>query len=469
MDDDGQIEVRFADPAVRDAVGTIARAADAIGGRVLLVGGCVRDADLGRTASDVDLEVYGVPARRLVEVLSRRFSFDRVGRAFAILKLRGIPIDVSIPRRDSLAGAMRGDIEATSDPELPLEVAAARRDFTVNAIAVDALTGACLDPFHGRADLRAGILRHTSEHFGEDPLRVLRGMQLVARFELTAHPTTLALCRTLSPANLPRERVFEEWRKLVVYGRRPSVGLSFLRDCGWLAHYPELAALEGCLQDPEWHPEGDVFVHTLHAMDAFARERLDDAGEDLVVGLAVLCHDLGKPETTRFEDGRITSKGHEQAGVEHTRDLLTRMTPNQRLAEEVLPLVADHLKPQQLFDAGAGDAAVRRLARRVGRIDRLVRVARADQRGRPPIAVPRFAAGDWLLERARALAVERRAPRPIVRGQHLLALGVSPGPRLGVILDDCYAAQIEGSITTLEGGIELARQLIERDEDPAGD
>jgi tRNA nucleotidyltransferase (CCA-adding enzyme) len=468
MEDDGQIEVRYADPAVRDAVGTIARAIDAIGGRVLLVGGCVRDAALGRPAAEVDLEVYGVPASRLVELLSRSFSFDRVGRSFGILKLRGIPIDLSIPRRDSLAGESRGDIETSTDPQLPPEVAAARRDFTVNAIAVDALTGECLDPFHGRADLRAGILRHTSEHFGEDPLRVLRGMQLVARFGLTAHPGTRAVCRTLSPATLPRERVFEEWRKLIVYGDRPSDGLAFLRDCGWLAHYPELAALEGCPQDPEWHPEGDVFVHTLHAMDAFARERLDDAPEDLVVGLAVLCHDLGKPETTRLEEGRITSKGHEKAGVERTRDLLERLTPNRRLAEEVAPLVADHLKPLQLFEARAGDAAVRRLARRVGRIDRLVRVALADQLGRPPIAVPRFAAGDWLLERARALAVERRAPRPLVRGQHLLALGISQGPRLGALLDDCYAAQIEGSITSLGEGIELARELIARDADPEG-
>jgi tRNA nucleotidyltransferase (CCA-adding enzyme) len=469
MDDDGQIAIRYADPALRDAVGTIARAVDAIGGRALLVGGCVRDSELGRSASEIDLEVYGVPASRLVALLSRHFAFDRVGRAFAILKLRGIPIDVSIPRRDSLAAETRGDMEASSDPHLPPEVAAARRDFTVNAIAVDALTGACLDPFHGRADLRAGILRHTSERFAEDPLRVLRGMQLVARFELTAHPATLALCRGLTPAKLPRERVFEEWRKLVVQGRRPSAGLAFLRECGWLAHYPELAALEGCPQDPEWHPEGDVLVHTLHAMDAFAQERLGDAGEDLVVGLAVLCHDLGKPETTRCEDGRVTSKGHEQAGVERTRDLLARMTPNRRLAEEVTPLVADHLKPQQLFDGDAGDAAVRRLARRVGRIDRLVRVARADQRGRPPLAVEHFAAGDWLLERARALAIERRAPRPLVRGRHLLALGVSQGPRLGAILDDCYAAQIEGSITTLEQGIDLARQLIERDAEPTGD
>jgi len=469
MDDDRQIEVRFADPSVREAVGTIARSVDAIGGRARLVGGCVRDAALRIPAAEVDLEVSGVPAARLVELLARHFSFDRVGRAFAVLKLRGIPIDVSIPRRDSLTGAARGDIEASSDPGLPLEVAAARRDFTVNAIAVDALTGRWLDPFHGRADLRAGVLRHTSEHFGEDPLRVLRGMQLVARFGLTAHPTTLALCRTLSPVNLPRERVFEEWRKLVVLGRHPSQGLAFLRDCEWLEHYPELAALEGCPQDPEWHPEGDVFIHTLHAMDAFARERQGDAGEDVVVGLAVLCHDLGKPETTRQEDGRITSKGHEQAGVERTRDLLTRMTPNQRLAEEVGPLVADHLKPQQLLEAGAGDAAVRRLARRVGRIDRLVRVARADQRGRPPISVPRFTAGEWLLERARALAIERNAPPPLVRGQHLLALGLSPGARLGGILDDCYSAQIEGSITTLDEGIDLARDLIARDADAAGD
>jgi tRNA nucleotidyltransferase (CCA-adding enzyme) len=204
-------------------------------------------------------------------------------------------------------------------------------------------------------------------------------------------------------------------------------------------------------------------------MDAFAAERSDEEREDLVVGLAVLCHDFGKPSTTELENGRITAKRHEPAGEARTRSFLGRMSNEQTLIDEVVVLVGAHLAPLQLFQARAGDAAVRRLARRVGRIDRLVRVARADRAGRPPLPPGRFAAGDWLLERARALEVEAAAPRPIVKGRHLLHLGLRPGPELGSILKDCYAAQLEGEFSTLEGGIDYVRRRWELEASGGGE
>jgi tRNA nucleotidyltransferase (CCA-adding enzyme) len=445
-------------PEVRAALHQLAADVDRAGGRALAVGGCVRDALLGRRAADVDVEVHGVPPDRLEALLTARFRIKRVGRAFPVYKLAGLPIDLATPRRDSRPGGAPG--ERAEPAFLTPEEAAARRDFTINAIALDLASGECIDPFAGRADLGAGVLRHVSGHFGEDPLRVLRGMQLCARFELRPAAETRALCASLSGAGLPRERVFEEWRKLLVLGVRPSLGLGFLRDCDWLRHHPEIAALVGCPQDPAWHPEGDVWVHTLHCLDAFAEERVGDAREDLVVGLAVLCHDLGKPETTRDEGGHITSQRHERAGEARTREFLARLTGEGRLVEEVAVLVANHLRPVQLYEARAGDAAIRRLARRVGRIDRLVRVARADQRGRPPRTLERFAAGEWLLARARALDVARSAPERIVKGRHLRALGLAPGPELGALLDACYRAQLEGRFASLEEGIEFARARI---------
>ena len=442
-------------PEVRDALHRLGADIDRLGGRALAVGGCVRDALLGRPATDVDVEVHGITPDRLTAALAARFRVHRVGRAFPVFKLAGLPIDVAMPRRDSRPGGAVEDAALLTPEE-----AAARRDFTINAIALDLANGECIDPFAGRADLRAGVLRHVSDHFGDDPLRVLRGMQLCARFEVRPSAETLSLCARLPFEGLPRERVFEEWRKLLVLGVRPSLGLTFLRDCDWLRHHPELAALVGCHQDPAWHPEGDVWVHTQHCLDAFAEERVGDAREDLVVGLAVLCHDFGKPETTRTEGGRVTSKRHERAGETRSREFLERMTAESRLVEEVAVLVATHLRPFQLYEARAGDAAVRRLARRVGRIDRLVRVARADQRGRPPRVVERFEAGEWLLERARDLDIERSRPERIVKGRHLLALGAAPGPEIGALLDACYRAQLEGTFTTLEDGIELARTWI---------
>jgi len=448
------------DEGVRDVVLDVCRAVREAGGRALLVGGCVRDALLGREPADHDLEVYGVAPERLEELLAARHPLDRTGRAFGVLKLRGAPVDVSLPRRESKAGLGHRGFLVQSDPGLTPQEAALRRDFTLNAIAYDPLSGEIVDPVDGRGDLRRRILRRVSDHFAEDPLRVLRGVQLAARFELTADPATAAACRGLEFEGLARERIFEEWRKLLLLGARPSLGLVFLRESGWLRFFPELAALVGCGQDPAWHPEGDVWTHTGLSLDVFAAERVGDEREDLVVGLAVLCHDLGKPATTRFADGRLRSPGHLEAGEAPTRALLARLTPQQALVGQVVPLVREHARPYELHRAAAGDAAIRRLALRVGRIDRLVRVARADRLGRGDGAGPDFPAGDWLLERAAALDVSAAPPRPLVLGRHLIGLGLAPGPGFKAILDECYEAQLAGRIATAEQGVALAAKLV---------
>ena len=453
------------DHGVRDVVLDVCRAVRGEGGRALLVGGCVRDALLGRAPVDHDLEVYGVGPDRLEALLSARHALDRTGRAFGVLKLRGAPVDVSLPRRESKAGLGHRGFLVQSDPDLTPQEAALRRDFTVNAIAYDPLADEIVDPVDGRGDLERRVLRRVSEHFAEDPLRVLRGVQLCARFELAADTSTLAACQGLDHEGLACERIFEEWRKLLLLGVRPSLGLGFLEQTGWLRFFPELAALVGCGQDPAWHPEGDVWIHTGLCLDVFAAGRLGDEREDLVVGLAVLCHDLGKPATTRLADGRLRSPGHLEAGEEPTRTLLARLTPQAALVEQVVPLVCEHARPYELHRAAAGDAAIRRLAQRVGRIDRLVRVARADRLGRGDGAGPDFPAGDWLLERAAALDVRVSPPQPLILGRHLIGLGLEPGPGFKAILDDCYEAQVDGAITTVEEGLALASKLARRTRD----
>ncbi len=430
------------------------------GGRALLLGGCVRDAALGLTPKDFDLEVYGLEPARLHALLRQRFAVDVVGQAFGVFKLQGHPIDVAVPYRRTVAGAS-GKREA--DPQMTPEDAAARRDLTINAVAYDPLAQTILDPYGGLRDLEMRCLRHTSEQFAEDPLRVLRCMQFAARFDFEVAPETVALARTLTPQGLARERAYQEWCKLILLGTRPSRGLWFLQECGWLRYYPELNALVGCPQEPDHHPEGDVWVHTLHCLDAFAHERAGDDREDLVVGFAVLCHDLGKPASTTCEDGRLHSRGHESTGVEPTRIFLSRLTNQENLIEEVITLVRAHLRPFALYETQAGDRAILRLARDVGRIDRLVRVARADHRGRPPRPDDGFPAGAWLLQRSRDLAVERAAPAPIVMGRHLVALGVTPGPGMGRLLDACYEAQLDGKWLRLEDGLQFAKELLAQD------
>ncbi|MEZ4388136.1 MAG: polynucleotide adenylyltransferase [Candidatus Krumholzibacteriia bacterium] len=411
-----------------EALGHLCHVVRRSGGRAWVVGGAVRDAVLGLPVADLDVEVHGLPADRLEEALASEFVIDPVGLSFGVLKLRGVPIDVSLPRRESKAGLGHRGFLVESDPYLEFPAAAARRDFTMNALAFDPLDHTLVDPFDGRADLQQGVLRHCSAAFVEDPLRVLRGMQFAARFDLRGHPDTLALCRTIEPEGLAAERIWQEWRKLLLLGRRPSAGLRFLREAGWLKFSPQLAALDGCPQDPEHHPEGDVYTHTGLCLDVFAHQRTGQEEDDLVVGLAVLCHDLGKPDTLeRDADGRIRTPGHEQQSVIRAGEFLDSLACQHALARQILPLVACHGRPAQLYAEQASDAAVRRLSRDAGRIDRLVRVVRADQGGRGPAGDPDPPAARWLARRADELAVLDQGPAPIIMGRHLLGLGMQPG------------------------------------------
>ncbi|MDP0496875.1 MAG: polynucleotide adenylyltransferase [Verrucomicrobiota bacterium JB024] len=455
------ISIQSALDAAEYAAGVkIARAVKDAGGRAFFVGGCVRDALLGHASKDADMEVFGLDEAVLLKLLRHSFQVNVVGRAFGVFKLKGLELDVSLPRRESKQGTGHKGFAVTGDPHMSPREAASRRDFTLNALSWDPLSGELVDPFNGRADLDKRILRHTSDKFSEDPLRVLRAMQFLARFELTIAPETLELCRNITPENLARERLFAEWEKLVVKGVRPSLGLTFLKDCGWVQYTPELAALIGCPQDPHWHPEGDVWTHTLHCMDAFARQRSGDAWEDLVVGLAVLCHDMGKPATTfTDEDGRIRSPRHDVEGIVPAEKFLRRLTAHQQLIEDVLILVETHMRPAELHKGQASDTAVRRLARKVGRIDRLISVAQADMGGRPPLSAD-FPAGAWLLERAETLAVKDAAPEPLIQGRHLIALGLKPGPAFSPLIDACYEAQLDGEFHDIEGGLTYLRSRL---------
>jgi tRNA nucleotidyltransferase (CCA-adding enzyme) len=453
-------------PPVAEAM---ARAIASAGGRALIVGGWVRDRLLGSASKDVDLEVYGLQPGALRGVLEQFGPVNAVGESFTVYKVADI--DVALPRRESKSGRGHKAFTVEGDPSMPIADAARRRDFTVNAIAWDPLTGEYLDPFDGRGDLldRRVLRLVDPQTFADDSLRVLRGIQLSARFGLEMEGSTREVCRRIPLDDLPAERVWGEIEKLLLLAPRPSDGFRLARDLGVVSRlFPELEALDGCPQEPEWHPEGDVWVHTLMVVDR-ARTRIDDLGhpQQVTVMLGAVCHDLGKPPTTAVVDGRIRSMDHEQAGVAPTRQLLDRLNIHSiggfDVRAQIEGIVAHHLKPLAFFKSSTpvGDGAFRRLAQKVN-LELLARVAQSDCEGR----LGNFDCSGigWFLDRARALGVEHQPPAPIVRGRDLIALGVAPGPAMGELLRAIYEQQLDGRVASLDEGLTLARALLDRDD-----
>jgi tRNA nucleotidyltransferase (CCA-adding enzyme) len=450
--------------AVPEQALRIAHAVRSAGGRALIVGGWVRDQLLGRPDKDVDFEVFGVPADRLRELLQTIGPVNAVGESFTVYKVGDI--DVALPRVESKVGRGHKGFAVIGDPMLSPEAAARRRDFTINAIALDPLTGDLIDPYGGQKDLERRTLRAVDARtFPEDSLRVLRALQFAARFEFALDAATTELCRRIPLDDLPAERVWGEMEKLLLRAHRPSIGFALALELGVLDRlFPELKALVGCPQEPEWHPEGDVWVHTLMVIDQ-ARTRIEDLphAQQVTVMLGAVCHDLGKPPTTAVVDGRIRSMEHEQAGVAPALALLDRLNIHTLdgfdVRANVTGIVAHHLKPLAFFKAATpvGDGAFRRLAQKVD-LELLARVALSDCLGR----TGNFDCTgiEWFLRRARELGVQHEPPAPLVKGRHLIGLGVAPGPRMGEILRELYERQLDGRVTTLEEGVAAAREIL---------
>ena len=426
------------------------------GGRVLLVGGFVRDGMLGCSTNEPDLEVFGLPLGKLERVLRPLGKVRRIGRAFPVLRIGSLSLEVALPRRESKTGPGHLGFEVVVDPDMGFEEAARRRDLTLNAMGLDPLTGELFDPYGGARDLAAGVMRATDPaKFPEDPLRGLRVAAFASRFGFTADEELRRLCSALDLSELSPERILDELDKML-HGGEPSRGLRFLAATGLLGFFPEVAALRGVPQDPEWHPEGDVFEHTLLALDRAAERAPRGRHARRVLLFATLCHDFGKPATTRERRGRITAYGHDAAGAPLARGFLERLRAPRALVDEVEALTRRHLAPAFYPRQGAKRAAYRRLARELAAagttLEALLRVATADQLGRTTEAAPAgpFPEGEVFRERAEAAGVFRGPPEDAVSGRHVLARNVAPGRAVGRILDRSREVQDESGETDPE-------------------
>jgi tRNA nucleotidyltransferase (CCA-adding enzyme) len=443
----------ISDSALSRKARAVAEAAQRAGGRALLVGGYVRDASLGLDPKDADIEVYGIEAAALRKLLNRLGRVNCVGESFRVYKLvwheddERYELDVSLPRRDRKVGSGHRGFEVEGDPTASVEDAARRRDFTVNAILCDPLSGEIIDPFDGRTDLENRVLRAVdAAHFAEDSLRVLRAMQFAARFEMTVEPQTVELCRSIDLSDLPRERIWGEWEKMLLKSERPSTGLRAAYNLKVLEKlFPYL--LE---DDVSWGSETkDLALYW--RIDQAAQEKVGFSYEKQVTAmLALLCSHFEEEENVRS----------------FLRDLNVHTINGYNVREQTEKLVRECGTPYHLYCAEHHEVSPILPKRKIstGEIRRVA--LRCDMPlllFMERISIKGFGQPDpyeWFYEKVRLAGVENGPPTPLLMGRHLLEIGSKPGPRIGEITRAVYEMQLDGDVRTLDEALAAAQRLL---------
>lgn len=439
----------------------IAEAIAAIGGDCYFVGGCVRDAFISRylfnvTSKDIDVEVFGITQAQLNEILEPYGRVTHVGH-FGVTKLSSSEgeFDFTFPRRDNhngSSGHRAFDVEI--DSNMTVEQASERRDININAISVNVITGEVIDPFDGIGAIQKRQIDviGSGRFFTQDPLRVLRVFQISSRFDMIPSEKLVSVSKGIvdTYCDLSQDRVREEWVKWASKSISPSIGLRFLVNTGWSLHFPEIHNLVGVQQEPEWHPEGDVFEHTCHVVDAMAQLSKGESADTLVKRMfSALCHDFGKPFTTFVDSvsGRIKSPAHDEAGVAPTVQFMNRLfkTKDQRSDPEI-SLHVGEMTRFHMRHIGAGSsprqAVVRRLASQID-LRELAILVSADHNGRPfnGTIVP-VCEMEAIMNVADDIAVLDAKPKAILTGDDLIKAGMKPSPQFGAILKEAFDVQL---------------------------
>ena len=426
-----------------------------IGATPIIVGGSVRDFFLNIPVKDYDIEIFGIDSLETIQKSLEKFaSVKMVGKSFGVLTLRvnEYDFDFALPRIEKKIGNTHQDFEIITNANLSFKEAAIRRDFTINAIGYDFCTKDFLDPFDGINDLKNRVLKHIDDKtFIEDSLRVYRAIQFSARFDFSLDEKTFELCKKIVQNNelhfLPKERIYEEFKKLFLKSSKPSIGFELLKNLGVLKYFPELKALISCVQDPIYHPEGDVWIHTMMCLDELSRilkeENIVDEYRKLYLFYAILCHDFGKPFCTKEINGKITSHKHESLGIEPTISFLSKLTNEKKFIEIVSSLVKNHLIPFQLYLAESSLKAIKRLSLKVN-IEDLCLVCLADCLGRTiPDKEKCPKATFWVLNKAKELDIHNEPIKAIVQGRDLIELGFKPSDKFKEILEFAFDLQID--------------------------
>ena len=440
-----------------------------IGATPIIVGGSVRDFFLNIPVKDYDIEIFGIDSLETIQKSLEKFaSVKMVGKSFGVLTLRvnEYDFDFALPRIEKKIGNTHQDFEIITNANLSFKEAAIRRDFTINAIGYDFCTKDFLDPFDGINDLKNRVLKYIDDKtFIEDSLRVYRAVQFSARFDFSLDERTFELCKKIVQNNelhfLPKERIYEEFKKLFLKSSKPSIGFELLKDLGVLKYFPELKALISCVQDPIYHPEGDVWIHTMMCLDELSRilkeENIADEYRKLYLFYAILCHDFGKPFCTKEINGKITSHKHESLGIEPTISFLSKLTNEKKFIEIVSSLVKNHLIPFQLYLAESSLKAIKRLSLKVN-IEDLCLVCLADCLGRTILDKEKCPkATFWVLNKAKELDIHNEPIKAIVQGRDLIELGFKPSDKFKEILEFAFDLQIDENMKKNE----IIKKIIE--------
>ncbi|MBR6186353.1 MAG: tRNA nucleotidyltransferase [Clostridia bacterium] len=435
-----------------EMAGRVALKVREAGGRTFFVGGYVRDRLLGRENKDIDIEVHGITPDALAAILDTLGERTEMGASFGIMGLRHCDLDIAMPRKEKATGRGHKDFDVSVDPFIGPRGAAIRRDFTINALMQDVLTGEILDFFGGREDLKQGLIRHVNdETFQEDPLRVLRGAQFAARFGFRIAPDTVSLSKSMHLDALSNERIMGETEKALLKAPAPSVFFEELRKMEQLSFwYPEVEALIGVPQEPEYHPEGDAWAHTMQVVDEAALLK-DRTAHPLWFMLTALCHDLGKAQATEILRGHIHAYGHDTLSLPPAQKLIRRLTAEVELLKYVLNLTKLHMEPDLKIRMGSGRKAFMHMYDQAVAPEDLLLLSKADHLGKKAPGDPQAREKllkSWEGKEKRLYEMLRLyqeyMSRPGVRGQDLLDAGLKPGPQFSLGLSYAHKLRLAG-------------------------
>lgn len=429
------------------------------GGTCYYVGGFVRDRLMNKENKDIDIEVHSVSPDTLEGILDTLGRKITVGESFGIYSLSGSDIDIAMPRKEEATGKGHRDFSVFVDPFIGTYKAALRRDFTINALMENILTGEIIDHFGGRDDIENKTIRHISDKtFPEDPLRVLRAAQFASRFEFEISDETIKLCKEIDITTLSKERIEGEMKKALLKAEKPSIFFDSLRRMNQLSFwFPELENLIDLEQRHEFHLEGDVWNHTMMVIDEAAKRR-EKVNYPFGFMMAALCHDFGKAVSTKSENGVTRSIGHEKAGLPLIKAFLRRITNENRLIKYVLNLCELHMRPNIIASQNSSVKATNKLFDIAAEPKDLIHLACADDKGRICL-LPGKNNEEFLFDRLSIY--EEYMSRPFVQGKDLIEAGLSPDESFSDILAYAHKLRLSGvdKMVSLKQCIAYSKEL----------